>query len=86
MRESQQLFFGGRLLIIIFEELQHPAIQTKVVQHFGGFLSDKSTPASRKKGSYTKRVPKKQKDRGIFVFSSSELWNLSKYSRSKFKN
>jgi hypothetical protein len=26
MRESQQLFFGGRLLIIIFEELQHPAI------------------------------------------------------------
>ncbi len=86
--ESQQLFFGGRLLIIIFEKLQHPAIQIKVVQHFGGFLYHKNVhnPVSRKKGFYTKRVPKKQKFEGIFVFRSSELWTLSKYSSSKFKN
>ncbi len=31
MRESQQLFFGGRLVSRIFEEYQQPAIQTKIV-------------------------------------------------------
>ncbi len=36
--ESQQLFFGGQLLSRLFEEFQHPAIKTKVVQHFGGFF------------------------------------------------
>jgi hypothetical protein len=38
MWESQQLFFGGRLVSRIFEEFQHPAIQTKVVHHFGRFF------------------------------------------------
>jgi hypothetical protein len=35
---SQQFFFGLRLGSGIFEEFQHPAIQTKIVQHFGGFF------------------------------------------------
>ncbi len=35
MRESQQLFFGLRL---VSEEFQHPAIQTKIVQSFGRFF------------------------------------------------
>jgi hypothetical protein len=34
MPESQQLFFGLRLLSRIFEEFQHSAIKTKIVQHF----------------------------------------------------
>ncbi len=38
MRESQQSFFGLWLVIRIFEEFQQPAIQTKIVQHFGGFF------------------------------------------------
>ena len=38
MQESQQLFFGLRLVSRIFEEFQQPAIQTKIVQHFGGFF------------------------------------------------
>jgi hypothetical protein len=38
MRESQQLFFRLQILSRIFEEFQHPAIQTKIVQHFGGFF------------------------------------------------
>jgi hypothetical protein len=38
MQESQQLFFGLRLVSTIFEEFQHPAIQTKIVQHFGGIF------------------------------------------------
>jgi hypothetical protein len=35
---SQLLFSGGWLVSRIFEEFQHPAIQTKIVQHFGGFF------------------------------------------------
>jgi hypothetical protein len=38
MRESQQLFFGLRFVSRIFEEFQHPAIQTKIVQLFGGLF------------------------------------------------
>jgi hypothetical protein len=35
MREKYQLFFGLRL---VSKEFQHPAIQTKIEQHFGGFF------------------------------------------------
>jgi hypothetical protein len=35
MRESQLLFFGLRL---VSKEFQHPTIQTKIEQHFGGFF------------------------------------------------
>jgi hypothetical protein len=38
MRESQQFFFGGRLVSILFEESQDPAIKTKIVLHFGGIF------------------------------------------------
>jgi hypothetical protein len=67
-RESQQLFVGLRFVSRIFEEFQHPAIQTKIVQHFDGFFSsNKSAPANRKKGFYTKRDPNKQEVGFIFV-------------------
>jgi hypothetical protein len=35
MRERHQLFFG---LQLVSKEFQHPAIQTKIEQHFGGFF------------------------------------------------
>jgi hypothetical protein len=35
MRERHQLFFGLRL---VSKKLQHPTIQTKIEQHFGGFF------------------------------------------------
>jgi hypothetical protein len=35
MREKNQLFFG---LQLVSKEFQHPAIQTKIEQHFGGFF------------------------------------------------
>jgi hypothetical protein len=35
MRERHQLFFGLRL---VGKESQHPAIQTKIEQHSGGFI------------------------------------------------
>jgi hypothetical protein len=36
--ESQQMFCGLWLVSRIFEEFQHAAIQTKIVQPFGGFF------------------------------------------------
>jgi hypothetical protein len=38
MQENQQLLCGLLPVSRIFEEFQHPAIQTKIVQHFGGFF------------------------------------------------
>jgi hypothetical protein len=35
MQERHQLFFGLRL---VSKEFIHPAIQTKIEQHFGGFF------------------------------------------------
>jgi hypothetical protein len=35
MRERHQLFFG---LQLVSKEFQHPEIQTKIEQHFGGFF------------------------------------------------
>ena len=35
MRERHPVFFGLRLMS---KEFQHPAIQTKIEQHFGGFF------------------------------------------------
>jgi hypothetical protein len=35
MRERHQLFFG---LLLVSKEFQHPAIKTKIGQHFGGFF------------------------------------------------
>jgi hypothetical protein len=55
---------------IIFEEFQHPAIQSKIEQHFGRFFSQiKVRQPIGSKGS----VPKLQEVGGIFVFSGSEL-------------
>jgi hypothetical protein len=50
MRESQQLFFGLRLVGRIFEEFQYTAIQTKIGQQFGGFFHQikVSQPRGRK--------------------------------------
>ncbi len=67
MQESQQLFFGLRLVSRIFEEFLHPEIKTKIVQHFGRFFSNKSAPANRKKGFYTNCDPNKQEVVFIFV-------------------
>jgi hypothetical protein len=36
MRERHQLYFG---LLLVSKEFQHPAIQTKIEQHFGGLFN-----------------------------------------------
>jgi hypothetical protein len=50
------------------------------------FSTNKSAPANRKKGFYTNRDPNKQEVGFIFVWTSSELWRLFKYSKLKLKN
>jgi hypothetical protein len=55
------------LTTTIFEENQHPAIQTKIVLPFGEFFPQKSAPANRKKGFYTNHDPNKQEVGFIFV-------------------
>jgi hypothetical protein len=62
MRERQQLFFRLRL---VSKEFQHPAIQTKIEQHF--FSPNKSAPANRKTGFYANRDPEKQEIGFIFA-------------------
>jgi hypothetical protein len=37
-KAGESTMFFGRLVSRIFEEFQHPVIETKIVQHFGGFF------------------------------------------------
>jgi hypothetical protein len=73
MRESQQLFFR-------FEEFQHPAIQTKIMQHFGGFFSsNKSAPANRR------YKPRSKQAGGWIHFCMKQLRNLKSFQIFKTK-
>jgi hypothetical protein len=65
MWERYQLFFGLRFVI---KEFQHPAIQTKIEQRFGGFFHQ----IGRQEYMQT-RDPDKQEVGFIFIRSSSEL-------------
>jgi hypothetical protein len=60
VRERQQLFFGLQLLS---EEFQHPAIQTKIVQSFGGFFHQIKVcqPIERKDSIGTKMIRSSRK-------------------------
>jgi hypothetical protein len=62
---------GLRLVSRIFEELQDLAIQTKIVQPFGGsFQQIKVHQPVGKKGFYTNRDPNKQ-EVGFIVVKSA---------------
>jgi hypothetical protein len=51
----------------VIKEFQHPAIQTKIEQHWQIFSSNKSVPANRKTGFYANRDPNKQEVGLIFA-------------------
>jgi hypothetical protein len=58
----------------IFDEFKEPAIQTKIVLHFGGFFYQiKECQRLEIKEFYTSRLLKNEEIGGIFVFSGSEL-------------
>ncbi len=76
MRESQQLVFGLRL---VSKEFQHPAIQTRIVQHFGGFFR---RPIGRKDSMHPVMVTSRRLDSILYeaaqnfeVFSNIQKWN-----------
>jgi hypothetical protein len=62
----------------VSKEFQHPAIQTKIEQHFGGFFH--KIKVSQPVGFYANPDPI------IFAWGGSELWSLFKYLRVKLKN
>jgi hypothetical protein len=66
MPERHQLFFGLRL---VSKELQHPAIQTKIEQHFGGFFNQIKVrqPIGRQDSMETVYDPNKQEVGFIFA-------------------
>jgi hypothetical protein len=68
LRETHQLFFGLRL---VSKEFQHPAIQTKIEQHYGGFFHQIKVPVERQDCMQT-------------VIQTSR--RFFKYSRVKLKN
>ncbi len=76
MREKHQLFFGLRL---VSKEFQHPAIHTKIEQHFGGFFYQ--IKVRQPIGRQNSMQRNKQEVGLIFAWSGSELW----YSRVKIK-
>ena len=65
MRERNQLFFVLRL---VGKEFQHPAIQTKKEQQFGGFFHQIKVPQPiGRQDSMQNRDPKKQEVGFIFA-------------------
>jgi hypothetical protein len=68
MRKRHQLFFG---LQLVSKEFQHPAIQTKIEQHYGGFFHQIKVPVERQDCMQT-------------VIKTSR--RFFKYSRVKLKN
>ncbi len=82
----QKLFFGLRLVSRIFYEFLHPAVQTKIVQQFGGFFHQIKVSQPRgRKDSIKNRDPNKQEVGFIFVWSGSELRSLIKIFKSEIK-
>jgi hypothetical protein len=75
---SQQLFFEDGSWVEYLQISRNPNLRSAAL--WGIF-----SPANRKKGFYTNRVPKKQEVRGNFVWGGSEFWSFLEYSRSKLK-
>jgi hypothetical protein len=76
MRESQQLFFGGWLVSRLFEEFQHPAIQTKIVQHFGRFFRQIKVrePIGRK--DFIQIVCRRSRRLETFLYEAAQNFDL----------
>jgi hypothetical protein len=82
MRESQQLVFGLRL---VSKEFQHPAIQTRIVQHFSRFFHQINVrqPIGRKDSIQTVILTSRRLDSILYeaaqnfeVFSNIQKGNL----------
>jgi hypothetical protein len=88
-RESQQLFFGLRLVSRIIEEFQQPAIQSKRVQHSGVFFHEIKVrqPVGGKDSTVYNPSAEEVGGLGVFLYEATQnLSSFSIYSRSKLKN
>ncbi len=58
----------------IFEEFNHPAIQTKIVQHFGGFFHQTKVrqPIGRKDSIQTMIQANMRLDMDIFLYEAAQ--------------
>jgi hypothetical protein len=85
MRESQQLFFGFLwLLSSIFEEFQHPAIQTKIVQHLGEFFRQIIVRQPIGRQDSIQAVSRKMRRLEVFLYLAAQ--NLELFSKIQGQN
>jgi hypothetical protein len=82
--EGQQMFFGGRLVSIIFVEFQHPAFQAKLMQHFGRFFHQIKVrqPIGRKDSIYKPCV---EEARGFLYLAAQNFELFSNIQILSFK-
>jgi hypothetical protein len=82
MRERHQLFFG---LWLVSKEFQHPEIQTKIKQHFGGFFSlNKSAPVNWKTG-YMQTMIATSRRLDSFLHTAAQNFEVFQIFKSEFK-
>jgi hypothetical protein len=83
LQERHQLFFGLQLLS---KEFQHPAIQTKVEQHFGRFFHQIKVRQPIGRQDSTQTVIRTSRRLDSFLHEAAQnLEIFFKYSRVKFK-
>jgi hypothetical protein len=74
--ESQQLLFGLQLWRGIFEELQHPAIQTKIVQPFGGNVQQIKVRQLRGRKDSIQTVIRKGRGSDSFLYEAAQNFEV----------
>jgi hypothetical protein len=85
MRGRHQLFFGLRL---VSKEFQHPAIQTKIEQHFGGFFYQIKVRQPIERQDSMQTVIRTSRRLDSFLREAAEnfeVFSSFKYSRVKLK-
>jgi hypothetical protein len=83
------LLFGLQLVSRIFEEFQHPAIQTTIVQHFGIFFHQIKVrqPLGRKNSIQTVHRTSRRLDSFLYLAIAAQKFEVFfKYSKLKLKN
>jgi hypothetical protein len=83
--ESQPLFFGGRLVSRICEEFQHPAIQTKIMQHFGRFFHQIKVCPPIEKIDFIETVCRRSRRLEAFLYEAAQDFKVFQIFKIKIK-
>jgi hypothetical protein len=76
MRESQELFFGRRLVNRIFEEFQHLAIQIKIVQQIGGFFHQTKVHQQIGRKDSIQTVCRRRRRLEAFLYEAAQIFEV----------